>query len=198
MNHRTVSPTSIPIISSFLVASIFLWMGIFFAFCNPIAAKSTITLEDKTKAAFVYHFTKFITWPASDSSETFTIGVLGDSKITEPLEEISKLKKKVGTRQIVVAHLDSVQQCGPCHLLFIPNSEQRSFSEVINYLQGSTTLTISNTAGFAEKGSCINFITYKGKIRFEINRTALTRMHLKASSQLLKLAILVNEEHTDD
>ena len=160
-------------------------------------AKDEVSLEDKTKAAFLYHFTRYIQWPKTDSTEIFNIGVLGDRAITRPLEEISRLKD-VGGRQIIVTQLDSIDQCGPCHILFIGKSEKKNLGEIIDYLKGANTLTVSDIKNAAKKGACINFLTINGKIRFEINRRALKRMHLTASSQLLKLAIIVNEENVDD
>ena len=40
----------------------------------------------------------------------------------------------------------------------------------------------------------INFVIIKGKLKFEMNRRAIEDAGLQASSQLLKLAILVEEE----
>lgn len=162
-----------------------------------VTAKSEVSLEDKTKAAFLYHFTTYIQWSVTDSSENFTIGVLGNSEITAPLEEISRLKDVRG-RKITVTQLDSIEQCSPCHLLFISKSEKKRLPEIITYLKGTNTLTVSDIKNSAENGACINFVTLNGKIRFEINRKALEKMQLTASSQLLKLAIIVNEEHVDD
>lgn len=166
--------------------------------CINIAnARDEVSLADKTKAAFLYHFTRYIKWPEIDSSEIFNIGVLGDRKIIGPLEEISRLKN-VGGRKIIVSQLDSVEQCAPCHLLFISQSEKKVLTEIISHLKGSHTLTVSDIRNSAEKGVCINFVTVGGKLRFAINRQALENMHLTASSQLLKLATIVNKENVDD
>lgn len=164
---------------------------------SSVEASETVNLEEKTKAAFIYHFTKYIKWPQSDSSATFNIGVLGESIITGPLEEVSDLKK-VGTRRIVIHQLDSVQQCGPCHILFVANPEEERFEKIRAYLKGSNTLIVTDTKEFGRKGSCINFIASKGRLRFEINMESLKKMNLTVSSQLLKLAIIINGEDNDD
>ena len=190
--HRPVFPVTFRLIVLFILFS---------TAVDPISfspkAAETPNLEEKTKAAFIYHFTKYIKWPRSDASATFNIGVLGESNIVGPLEEISNLKK-VGNRRIVIHQLDSVQQCGPCHILFIADPDEKYFDSIRSRLKDAPTLIITAVTGFAEKGSCINFITRKGKLRFEINMKALKNTGLTASSQLLKLAVIVNGEEKDE
>jgi hypothetical protein len=53
-------------------------------------------------------------------------------------------------------------------------------------------LTVGEKKGFASRGGMINFIVVENKVRFEINPHAVETAALKISSQLLKLAIIVN------
>ena len=57
---------------------------------------------------------------------------------------------------------------------------------------GKGTLTISEETGFADMGSAINFVVINDKLKFEANVKSITDEGLKASSQLLKLAIIVD------
>ena len=53
-------------------------------------------------------------------------------------------------------------------------------------------LTISEEPGFAQQGTAFNFVIKKDKLKFETNLKALNQADVKAGSQLLKLAIIVN------
>ncbi|MES1224887.1 MAG: YfiR family protein, partial [Bacteroidota bacterium] len=54
------------------------------------------------------------------------------------------------------------------------------------------TLTVSEEEGYAKRGTAFNFVIKNDKLKFESNLNAINAAGLKAGSQLLKLAILVN------
>ena len=41
--------------------------------------------EYQVKAMFIFNFTKYVEWPEEKEANVFTIGILGESEITEPL-----------------------------------------------------------------------------------------------------------------
>jgi hypothetical protein len=157
-----------------------------------ILAGNDVSLEDKTKAAFIYNFTKYIEWP-DDTGEIFTIVVIGESDILIPLKEIGE-KKRVGKRKIKIKHYKEISEIDTCHILFISGSVKDNLKEILDTVRNKNILTISDTKGFAHKGVAFNFIIIKGKIRFEINGDVLGNLKLKVSSQLMKLAIIVKEK----
>ena len=160
-----------------------------------LADNKDVSLEDKTKAAFIYNFTKYIQWP-DDTLKTFSIDIIGDSKILFPLREIEK-KKKVDNRKIKIGHYHDISDLDTCHILFISKSEENKLPEILDSIGTRKILTIGDTEGFAEKGVAINFKIVKGKIRFEINSDVLDDLKLQVSSQLLKLAIFVEGKKRD-
>jgi hypothetical protein len=54
-------------------------------------------------------------------------------------------------------------------------------------------LTIGDTEGYAEQGVMVNFYLEDNMVRIEINIDAARRAGLNISSQLLKLARIVNQ-----
>jgi YfiR/HmsC-like len=50
---------------------------------------------------------------------------------------------------------------------------------------------VNANESFAERGGVINFILENNRVRFEINPSAAARVHLKISSKLLQLAVIV-------
>lgn len=161
------------------------------------APNKRISLEDKTKAVFMYHFTKYIRWPGQDSSQTFTIAILGASGIVLPLKEIEK-KKTVKDKRIKILPLEELPDTLNCHILFVSKEHEDLLPDILKKARLRNILTIGATKGFGEKGVAINFLVDKGKIKFEINGRALDALNLKVSSQLLKLARFVKEKEKDD
>ena len=171
------------------VLSYFIMTGI----CSPLIAQIEQGQEYKLKAVFIYHFTKYFQWSYSDTSGTFEIAIIGDSNIIDPLKEIAE-KKLVKGRRIKIKHFQAVEDINKCHILFISASEINQLDKILQRVKKENILTISDSNGFANKGVAINFVLVKEKIKFEINSRALEHAGLQASSQLQKLAILVEEE----
>ena len=153
-------------------------------------ARARASLEDKVKTAFLYKFTKYIQWPGGEPAEDFRIAVLGESGIAEPLRELARETPAEG-RKIRTELLGSVEDIGRCHILFISASERARLPEILKKTEGRNILTVGESRGLAERGVVLNFVVVDGRLRFEINRRAADRAGLQISSELLKLAILV-------
>jgi len=146
--------------------------------------------EASLKAAFIYNFTKYIEWEETDTAGDFIIGIVGSSAIGNPLEKIAQTNT-VKSRKIVIRHYGTTSEIGFCHILFIPGNQSVSLSSVLEKT-GKGTLTVSEEPGYAKLGSAFNFIVKNDKLKFEANLNALYAANLKVSSQLLKLAILID------
>jgi YfiR/HmsC-like len=66
------------------------------------------------------------------------------------------------------------------------------FQNSWTFLIDKGTLTISEQPGFAGMGTAFNFVPDHDKLKFEANVNSINEAGLKASSKLLKLAIIVN------
>jgi hypothetical protein len=168
-----------------------LLMFLLLCFCSHANGQG-YTQEASLKAAFIYNFTKYIEWEADETDQgSFTIGIIGSSAIDEPLGEIAK-KNTVRNRRIIVHHFNSPEEIDYCNILFIPKKNPFSLPSILNKVSKGT-LTISEEAGFARQGTAFNFVLVNDKLKFEANLKALYSANLKASSQLLKLAIIIDE-----
>ncbi|TNE53939.1 MAG: YfiR family protein [Bacteroidetes bacterium] len=150
--------------------------------------KSDEQVEEYTaKAAFVYHFTKFVHWPEYDHPE-FKITVFSESPIIEPLKKIAKNKYTQDKKIKVLVGLENYS--ADCQVLFVPKDVSVSkVNEIVEFYSNKPTLIISERRGMLEQGVDINLLVRKNKIRFEINTQSLKTSGLNASSQLLKLAV---------
>jgi hypothetical protein len=147
--------------------------------------------EYQAKAAFIYNFTKFVEWEDNSLNKQpdFNIGVLGDSPIIKPLQELAG-NKRINNKKINVIRYGSLNEIRNCLVLFIPDSTSpQVIKESTQSSNLKSTLIITERNGDLEYGAGINFLIVNNKIRFEINVNSLNRNNIKASSQLLKLAL---------
>lgn len=160
----------------------------------PAAAGPRVAGEYEVKAAFLYNFAKFIEWPdrafpAADAP--FVIGVLGDDPFGPALDDLER--REVHGRKVVVWRIGSVRTAPACHILFVSESERRDLEAVIRGLQSMPTLLVSDIEDFARRGGMIAFEPQGDRLTFAINPVAARKAGLKISSQLLKLARIVQE-----
>jgi hypothetical protein len=146
--------------------------------------------EYNIKAAFIYQFTNYIDWGSLMSGDEFVIGIIGSSPLKGQLAEIAKSKTVKGKR-IVLRQFSKPDEIVPCHILFIPRKTLFPLDNILAKVLGKGTLTISEKEGYAKNGTNINFIEVDEKLKFEANTKSINAAGLKASSQLLKLAIIV-------
>jgi len=145
--------------------------------------------ESDLKAAFIYNFTKYIDWEESEPNE-FSIGVIGSSHTYNSLLEMAK-SKTANEKRIVVRHFDKPDEIINCNILFISSNSTNQLSSILGKVNKGT-LTISEEEGAAEQGTAFNFVVVNDKLKFEANVKAINAAGLKASSQLLKLAKIVD------
>lgn len=145
--------------------------------------------EFTLKAAFIYNFTRYIEWDLSSSND-FVIAIIGTSPIYEPLMEIARTKS-ISNRRIIVHQYTRPEDIGNCNILFISSNCSFPLPAILNRVNKGT-LTIGEEPGYAERGTAFNFKVDHDKLRFEANVKAIISAGLKASSQLLKLAKIVD------
>ncbi|HTA63326.1 MAG TPA: YfiR family protein [Bacteroidia bacterium] len=147
--------------------------------------------EYELKAAFIYSFTKYL--EMNNDNPTFVIGVLGNSPIIESLENYA-VNKKINNKKIEVVKLLHISDIKNCQILFIPETVGSStIKEFLESENSKNVLVISEKKGALNLGIAINLLLIENKIKFEISQEALSKNNIKASSQLLKLA--VNNKH---
>jgi hypothetical protein len=148
--------------------------------------------EYTLKAAFIYNFTRYMQWDDAAADGDFIIGIIGDSDTQKPLEDIAA-KRKVGDRTIKVVRFDAEEVIPVCHIVFIPAKHADRLQPTLAVLKSQPSLIVTEAPESAQKGAAINFVTIAGKVKFEMNITALERADITVSSKLKNIAILVDE-----
>jgi len=163
-------------------------------FCVAQGRGNAAPPEYQVKAAFIYKFATYIHWPSTGERAglPFVIGVIGTDPFGAALDEVMRGQNVQGSA-IVVRRLTRLEEALRCDVLFVSASERGNLRQILTSLRGAPVLTIGDMDAFAERGGMVNLITTEDhQIRFEINRNALDRAGLKAASQLLRLARIVD------
>ncbi len=163
--------------------------GCLFAF-HPAQGLDSDDRLNRFKAVFLYNFIDYVHWPPERTKGAFKLGILGTSPVEFSLREISQ-KKSAWGRPLQIEVFSSVKEVRPSHLLFVTPEFSSRVRDLGQRLGKQGMLVVADAPGMAAQGACINFVLKKGKLKFEVNRESLEWAGLKASAQLLKLAILV-------
>jgi hypothetical protein len=146
--------------------------------------------EYQLKAAFLFNFAQFVSWPADSTEEAdapFVIGILGDDPFSGALDETVR-GEHLGTRPYAVQRFRRVEDIKRCDILFIGRSERDRLPQILAGLAHRPILTVSDADGFLEAGGMIRFVTEQSRVRLRINVAGAQAAHLTLSSKLLRLA----------
>lgn len=164
---------------------------LFFMICSvSIWGQKDKASEYNLKAAFIYNFTRYIEWKEESGENEFIIGIIGTSPINDPLSEIVKTET-VDNKKITIKRFSKPADISFCHILFISQNAGAALDDILAKTSGKGMLIVSEQNGYAELGTAINFVIINRKLKFEANVKAINSAGLTASSQLLKLAIII-------
>jgi hypothetical protein len=161
---------------------------------NPAARFQATEVE--VKAAFLYHFAQLVTWPEAsqipDPPPPLVIAVIGPDPFGDRLEATVG-DGTVRGRSIRIVRASSVSDLSETpSILFVGSANKTECGRVLAAVAKSPVLTVSSARGFARWGGMIEFrITPEGRVAFDINPHAAAAAGLKMSSQLLKIAQII-------
>jgi hypothetical protein len=161
---------------------------------GPAAAESSG--EYRLKAAYLFNFAKFVTWPAAALPEgaPLTICMLADDPTAPTIREVLG-DKTLGPRRVLVRVLADLQGGESCQMFFLSDSDGARAAKLLRSLGPASVLTVGETSDFIEHGGVIRFRIEANKVRFDINPDAAVRARLEISSQLLSLATIVRDRN---
>lgn len=149
--------------------------------------------EYDVKAAFLFNFAKFVTWPPqafSSADDPIVLGVLGEDPFGSELARLAAGVRVQG-RSISILRGSSAAQLARCHIVFISSSERGRLRQIVQALHeaGSSALTVGESDNFLDAGGMVRFVLEQNKVRFAIRPEPAVRVGLTISSKLLSLAV---------
>jgi hypothetical protein len=168
---------------------------LFFPGAIFVLAQNSRPTEPQVKAAYLYNFGKFVTWPPdrTTAADVLTICILGKDPFGEVLDSTVK-GESINSKKIEVQRLPSMEDMASCNILYISPSEESHLTAILAVAQRVSLLTVSDIKHFAERGGVVGLVTQQDRIRFEVNLNAAERNHLLLSSELLKVATRVFQQ----
>ena len=144
--------------------------------------------EYRVKAAFLYNFARFTSWPMSDATR-FNVCIMGGNPFDGAVDALRE--KLVHDLPLSVSYISDTRSVANCQLLYISRTLASRVDQIIAALGRRPILTVSDMEGFIRHGGVIGFLSVDNRIRFEINITAASESGLSISSKLLSLATTV-------
>ena len=138
----------------------------------------------------VFNFVKYVQWPTNDNAKEFVIGVVGNNDMYNTLNSWYGGKPK-GNKVYVIKKFNNASEVTDCQVVFIDRSKSGEFDAINNKVKDKGTLVVTDRNGLGSKGSCINFKTIDGKLKFELNQHAIEASNLKVATTLSGMAILI-------
>ncbi len=155
----------------------------------PSILQAAPSAEYQLKASYLYHFTKFITWPESAlaGNGKFFICVLGQDPFGKALDALAG--KPTPSGDIDVQRHGTVDAAAHCQLTFVNLGNREADYAALSKLTRSGSLTIGEADEFLARGGVMRFVTVDDRVRFEISEANVRRAHLAVGAKLLSVAI---------
>jgi YfiR/HmsC-like len=150
---------------------------------QPVEAR-----ESEVKAAYLYNFAKYISWPEqTPPAESFRICVLADATFMKSLDAIVS-GEVIGGRPVVRAVPESVSETRMCQILFVSRMELDRGQRLLDAVRDDPVLAVGDAPDFLTRGGAIVFVRDGDRLRFDVNMNEARRSRLTISSRLLRVA----------
>lgn len=147
--------------------------------------------EYAMKAAYLYNFAKLTDWPAAPASGLFDLCILGQDDFSAPLETLRG--KTINGLPLNVRHISNLTEAQACQLLFLGAGERVAGKHLLDALQQTPVLTVTDASHPARTGAMLVLITEERRLSFEVHHALAKRAQLNLSSKLLRLAKRVTQ-----
>jgi hypothetical protein len=159
---------------------------------SRLTAQNTKPTEYEVKAAYLFNFGKFVTWPPNDTSSSapFVICVLGEDPFG-PILDKTTAGETINGKRIADKRIVRPEEARDCSILYISAAQSEHLNNILAAVKDAPVLTVSDMPGFVQRGGMIQFLLDQGRVRFEVNLGPAQPNHLVVSSELLKVAVKV-------
>jgi hypothetical protein len=147
--------------------------------------------EYRVKAAFVYRFPQFVTWPpsATTGSATLDLCIARPSPFGSELEQLVQ-GEMVDGRGLRVREIAGPDALTGCHALFV-GKDAAAARQVLQAAVGRHILTVGESDRFLNDGGIIVLRVINRRVRFEVDAVNARKSGLRIEAQLLNLAVAV-------
>lgn len=151
-------------------------------------------LEARVKAAFLFNFAKFVSWPPAkldNPAQAIVFCVLDRDPIATALET-TLAGKMLESHPLAVHRLLRGEEFHNCHIAYLGALEGARLPAALDLLAADGALSVYEGEDHL-RGGVVRFYLEERKVRFEVNVAAAEREGLQLSSQLLSVARVVRD-----
>jgi hypothetical protein len=155
--------------------------------CSPFGQISQSAPEHEVQAAFLFNFTKFVTWPPLPAAQPFRVCVIADEATTAAIDRAMQ-NERILDRKTETVIPASTDQARSCQILFIGRRGSGRGAALLAGVRSRPVLTVGDGPDFLESGGIIRFVAVQGKIRFDVNLANAARAQLSINARMLRVA----------
>ena len=149
-------------------------------------------LELRVKAAFLFNFAKFTTWPADKLAVDAPLHLcVQDSTAMAGVLAETVRGRAVGGHAIEVRHAARADDLRTCHIVYVGADDDDAVAAELATLAGHRVLSVHEAAAPHPDGVIRFFLSDGGRVRFEVNVTAASREQVTLSAKLLEVSQVV-------
>lgn len=148
------------------------------------------TSDQAVKAAFLYRFASFVTWPGdafANSQAPLTLCVLDDDPFASALNSAVS-GQHIDQHGFSVRRLASLADARQCQVLYAVGGRA---DDAVRSVRGAPVLTVTDAGGGSDARGVIHFVVIGDRVRFYADDAQAAENHLAISSRLLALAVSV-------
>lgn len=155
--------------------------------CSPFSQISQSAPEHEVKAAFLFNFTKFVTWPPLPAAQPFRVCVVADQQTTAAIDRAMENETVLDRKTETVIPV-SADQARACQILFIGQDGSSRGVALLASVRSLPVLTVGDGPDFLERGGIIRFVAVEGRIRFDVHLPNAARARLSINARMLRVA----------
>jgi hypothetical protein len=156
----------------------------------PAKVSAQVEIDYTFYPKYLYHFTKYIDWPANKKGGDFVIAIVGESSATNAIKQFF-VGKKVGNQNIVIKYMHSDADFTGAHIVFVSSKLSSQVSSISAKATSAKALVVTEKEGLTRNGADVSFFIKDEKLKFVINKSIIENKGLKIATELLKLAVVV-------
>src|SRR6266496_4319659 len=148
--------------------------------------------EYQVKAAYLYNFAKLAEWPPAvlpSATSPLSFCIFGPDDDLANVFRTTLAGKAVGEHSISVKSTATPKDLGTCNLVFFRSSEKGSTAAAIASLNAPGVLLIGEQEDFLSSGGMLNLVLRDGKVRFQVNSSALEQGDIRYDASFLSMAV---------
>ncbi|WP_020484229.1 YfiR family protein [Methylomonas sp. MK1] len=144
--------------------------------------------ETELKAAYLYNFAYFVTWPTANKA--FQFCSYANSPVTGILAKLIE-GERVNDLPIQLIIDPIPEQLHECQVIYIPAQQERILAATLEFVRPFPVLTVSDIADFEHRGGMIRLANDGLRVQPVIQLKNVTRTGLAISSKLLRSSRMI-------